>query len=99
VEENYRFLDQFMSEHLPKVNVMRPEATYLVWLDFRQYGMPDKKLSKFLTEKAGVGLNNGARFGTGGDGFQRINIGCPRSVLAEALERIRAAFLQPENCD
>jgi cystathionine beta-lyase len=99
VEENYRFLDQFVSEHLPKVSVMRPEATYLVWLDFRQYGMPDKKLSKFLTEKAGVGLNNGARFGTGGDGFQRINIGCPRSVLAEALEKIRAAFFQPENSD
>jgi cysteine-S-conjugate beta-lyase len=94
VEENFRFLDHFISEHLPRIKVMKPEATFLVWLDFREYGMNDKKLSSFLVEKAKLGLNNGARFGTGGDGFQRINIGCPRSVLKEALERMAAAFNQ-----
>jgi cystathionine beta-lyase len=92
VEENFRFLFNFMSDYLPRIKVMRPEATFLVWLDFREYGMNDKKLSRFLVEKAKVGLNNGARFGTGGDGFQRINIGCSRSVLKEGLERMKAAF-------
>jgi cysteine-S-conjugate beta-lyase len=92
VEENFRFLESFLSKRLPKIKVMRPEATFLVWMDFREYGMNDKKLSRFLVEKAKVGLNNGARFGTGGEGFQRINIGCPRSVLKEALERMAAAF-------
>lgn len=97
VEGNYRYLEEFFDTHLPKVKVMRPEATYLVWLDFREYGMKDKQLTRFLVEKGRVGLNNGARFGTGGDGMQRINIGCPRSVLAEGLNRIKAAFDRYEN--
>ena len=92
VEGNYRFLEDFLAARLPQVSVMKPEATFLVWLDFRAYGMNDRELSRFLVEKAGVGLNNGARFGTGGDGFQRLNIACPRSVLQEGLERISAAF-------
>jgi cysteine-S-conjugate beta-lyase len=86
VEGNYIFLEDFFTTHLPKVKVMKPEATFL------EYGMDDIQLSKWLIGKAKVGLNNGARFGTGGDGFQRINIGCPRSVLKEALERIYNVF-------
>ena len=92
VWENYLFLDDFIKNRLPKVKVMEPEATYLVWLDFRDYGMGHKELMKFTTENAKVGLNDGARFGTGGDGWLRINIGCPRSVLQEALERLDKAF-------
>jgi len=89
---NYLFLEKFMKEHLPKVKVMKPEATYLIWLDFREYGMNDKELMKFTVEKAKVGLNNGGRFGTGGDGWLRLNIGCPESVLEEGLKRIKSAF-------
>ena len=92
VEGNYRFLSDFMKNNLPEVNVMKPEATYLVWMDFRAFGMNDKQLNKFLVEKAKVGLNNGGRFGRNGDGFMRINIGCPRSVVEEALTRIHKAF-------
>lgn len=92
VEGNYRFLADFMKNNLPEVNVMKPEATYLVWMDFRAFGMNDKQLNKFLVEKAKVGLNNGGRFGRNGDGFMRINIGCPRSVVEEALTRIHKAF-------
>ncbi len=92
VEANFRFLETYMATHLPRVKVMKPEATFLVWLDFRDYGMDDRELSEFLVKTAKVGLNNGARFGTGGDGFQRINIGCPRSVLTEGLERMADAF-------
>jgi len=92
VEGNYRFLEEFMARKLPKVRVMKPEATFLVWLDFRDYGLDDRRLSRFLLDTAKVALNNGARFGTGGEGFQRINIGCPRQLLKEVLERICGAF-------
>jgi cystathionine beta-lyase len=90
--ENYLLLESFFVTHLPKVKVMKPEATYLIWLDFSAYGMKDAELMKFTVEKAGVGLNNGGKFGTGGDGWLRINIGCPRSILEEALQRLSAAF-------
>jgi cysteine-S-conjugate beta-lyase len=96
VQENYRYLENFMSVHLPRVKVMKPEATYLVWLDFRDYGMKDRQLNNFIVEKAKTGLSNGGRFGTGGDGFMRINIGCPKAVLNEALERLKAAFAELE---
>ncbi len=95
VQGNYDFLEDYFAKNLPLVNVMKPEATFLVWLDFRAYGMKDKQLNKFIVEHARTGLNNGGRFGTGGDGFMRINIGCPRSILAEALDRLREAFSQP----
>jgi cysteine-S-conjugate beta-lyase len=90
--ENYFFLEKFMKEHLSKVKVMKPDATYLIWLDFREYGMNDEELMKFTVEKAKVGLNNGGRFGTGGDGWMRLNTGCPGSVLEEGLERLKKAF-------
>lgn len=92
--DNFLLLDDFFKNRLPKVKVMKPEATYLVWLDFTAYGMNDTKLLKFVVEQAGVGLNNGGKFGTGGDGWLRINIGCPRSILKEALESLRKAFSQ-----
>ena len=92
VEENYRFLEQFLATHLPRVKVMTPEDTFLVWLDFREYDMDDLQLSEFLVREAGIALNNGACYGLGGDGWQRINIGCPRSLLKEALERMAQTF-------
>jgi cystathionine beta-lyase len=90
--ENYLFLEKFMKVNLPKINVMKPEATYLIWLDFRGFGMNDEELMKFIVNKAKVGLNNGGRFGTGGDGWMRLNIGCPRNVLEEGLNRLKIAF-------
>ncbi len=90
--DNYLFLEKFMSEKLPKVKVMKPEATYLIWLDFREYGMNDKELFQFTIDEAKVGLNNGAKFGTGGDGWLRLNIGCPRAILEEGLQRLEKAF-------
>ena len=89
---NYKILEDFFKTKLPKVKIMKPEATYLIWLDFREYGMKNAELMKFTVENARVGLNDGGRFGTGGDGWMRINIGCPRSVLVEALERLEKAF-------
>lgn len=89
---NYLFLEGFIKENMPKLKVMKPDATYLVWLDFREYGMNSDDLLKFTVEKAKVGLNNGAIFGSGGEGYLRLNIGCPKSVLKEGLERLAEAF-------
>lgn len=91
LQENYQALETFFNEKLPEVKVMRPEATYLIWIDFSAYGLTDEALNKKLID-AGVGLNRGTQFGKQGAGFMRINIGCPRSTLQAALERIEKAF-------
>ena len=91
LQENYQALETFFNEKLPEVKVMRPEATYLIWIDFSAYGLTDEALNKKLID-AGVGLNRGTQFGKQGAGFMRINIGCPRSILQAALERIEKAF-------
>ena len=88
---NYLFLEKFFLENLPGVKPMRPEATYLIWLDFSAFGLTDEALSQKLIE-GGVGLNRGVQFGKQGSGYMRMNIGCPRSVLEEALIRIKNAF-------
>ncbi|MGD9932030.1 MAG: MalY/PatB family protein [Mangrovibacterium sp.] len=87
VEENYRFLEAWLKEHLPQVVPMKPEATYLAWLDFSALGMTDDELNSKLLE-AGIGMNRGVQFGTGGSGFMRINLGCTRAMLQQALERM-----------
>ncbi len=91
LQQNYSILEQFFNENLPEVKVMRPEATYLIWLDFSALGLTDENINQKLIE-AGVGLNRGIQFGKQGSGYMRMNIGCPRSVLEEALFRIQKAF-------
>lgn len=93
LQDNYRFLENFFAEKLPKVKVMRPEATYLIWIDFSAFGLTDDDLNKRMIE-AGVGLNRGTQFGKQGSGYMRINIGCPHATLKEALTRIEQAFNQ-----
>jgi cystathionine beta-lyase len=90
--DNYVFLDRFIRNNLPKVKVMKPDATYLIWLDFNEYGLTDKELIDLATEKAKVALNNGSRFGAGGEGWLRINIGCPKAVLKQALQQLASTF-------
>jgi cystathionine beta-lyase len=91
VESNLGYLKDYLAKHLPGITVVRPEGTYLVWLDCRKLGLSDEELHDLLFEKARVYLDEGHIFGPEGDGFQRINIACPRSILAEALDRIRRA--------
>ncbi len=90
--ENYKTLESFFEMHLPKAKVMRPEATFLAWIDFSEYGMNSNELFKFTIEQAKVGLNSGAKFGKGGEGWLRLNFGCPQEVLLEALNRLKYAF-------
>ncbi len=89
--ENYLFLEAYLKANLPEVTVMKPEATYLIWLDFSSLGLSDDQINGRIVE-AGVGLNRGIQFGKQGSGYMRINIGCPRATLKEALERLVQAF-------
>jgi cystathionine beta-lyase len=92
LEENVRVLLKYLESNIPKVKGIVPEGTYLVWLDFKGLGMPPKELQEFLLKKARVAMNAGYTFGPGGEGFERLNIACPRSVLEEGLLRIAQAI-------
>ena len=91
VEGNIDFVDRFFRENLPEVKVLIPEATYLLMLDFRELGLSSEQLKKLMIKEAGVGMNDGASFGKEGDGFQRMNVACPRSVVEKALNNIARA--------
>jgi cystathionine beta-lyase len=91
LEANRDTLFDFVRDQLPGIHMGKPEATYLAWLDCRQAGLPDSPADFFVRE-ARVGMNRGEDFGAGGEGFVRLNFGCPRSMLVEALERMRSAL-------
>ena len=86
--ENLNFLMQYFEERIPKIKVIKPEGTYLVWIDCLALNMSPSELEEFFVKKVKVGFNDGILFGAEGARFQRINIACARSVLKEALERI-----------
>lgn len=91
---NLEYLKSFISDHIPQIEIVEPQGTYLVWLNFKKLGMDSKQLNNFLINKARIGLNNGAEFGPGGEGFMRMNIACPRSTLVEGLNRLKEAIEQ-----
>ncbi len=91
LQGNLDFTIKYFEEKIPKIRVIKPQGTYLLWLDCRGLGLDDKALSKFMKEQAKVGLDDGAMFGAGGSGFERMNIACPRSLLKDALQRIEKA--------
>jgi len=88
---NLDFLVEYVSANLPGISICRPEATTLAWLDCRPSAVPGNPHEFFLHE-AEVALNDGAAFGSGGEGFVRLNFGCPRAMLAKALDRMRIAM-------
>ena len=92
LQGNREFLAREVREHLPGVRMAAPEATYLAWLDCRQAGPAAADPYTFFLERAKVALNDGKAFGPGGEGFVRLNFGCPRSVLADGLARMRTAL-------
>jgi cysteine-S-conjugate beta-lyase len=92
LEDNREFLLRYVEAELPGITMARPEGTYLAWLDCRAAELPDNAHQFFLKE-ARVALNDGATFGCGGEGFVRLNFGCPRATLEAALERMRSALL------
>ena len=91
--ENIRLIQEFLAARLPKVRLVEPQGTYLLWLDFSEYGLTQSELDRRITEGAKLWLNSGTMFGAEGKGFQRINIACPKSLLMEALEKLEKEFV------
>ena len=92
ISENIRFVKRYVEENLPNVTMTDTEGTYLVWLDFRKTGLNVSELENLIVNKAKLWLDSGKIFGKCGEGFQRINVACPRSVLKEALYKIKEAL-------
>ncbi|MBQ4062998.1 MAG: pyridoxal phosphate-dependent aminotransferase [Bacteroidaceae bacterium] len=92
VEENIAYLDKYLKENMPKISFIRPQASYLVFLDARELGMPQEELVNFFLKEAKVAMNDGTMFGQEGAGFMRMNLGCPRATLEQALKQIKAAY-------
>lgn len=92
LNSNLIFLEDYIDNNIPEIKVIKPEGTYLVWLDFRQLGMSKKELHDFMLDKAKVWFDDGDMFGENGRGFERINIACTKATLNEALERIKNAL-------
>ncbi len=92
ISGNADFVIDFLKRELPMVKTRKPEATYLMWLDFRQLGMTQEELVHFLVFEAGLGLNNGITFGENGKGYMRLNLACPRATLEKALTQLKSAY-------
>jgi cysteine-S-conjugate beta-lyase len=89
---NRDFLTEYAEKHFPDAALTHPEGTYLGWLDFRAFNLPDDNPYKFFLDNAKVALGNGKIFGENSTGFVRINFGCPRSILEETLDKMRTAL-------
>ena len=94
VEENVRFVDRFLREHIPSIQAMIPEASFLVWRDCRQLRLSQRELVRLFVEKAGLALNDGTMFGREGEGFMRLNVGTSRRILEKALNNLKNAVGQ-----
>ena len=89
---NFLFLKEYIEKYMPQIPVIVPEGTYLVWLDFRELGLTEAEREKLIVNKARLWLDSGAMFGEDGEGFERINIACPRIILEKALEQLSEAL-------
>ena len=88
---NLDYVRGYLQKNLPQIKLIEPEGTYLIWLDCRGLGLTEEKLEHLIVQEAKLWLDSGAIFGVDGEGFERINIACPRAVLEEALKRLKAA--------
>lgn len=91
VMENVRYVQKYIENNIPQIKVHAPQASFLVWLDCHGLKLSQEKLVDLFVNKAGLALNDGSSFGPGGEGYMRLNIGCPRSVLEKAMEALKKA--------
>lgn len=91
VEENIIFVENYCKENIPQIKPLRPEASFLVWLDCRALKLNHEQLVDLFVNKAHLALNDGEMFGKGGEGFMRMNVGTPRAVLKKALDQLKSA--------
>ena len=92
VEGNILALEQYCRQYIPEIKPLRPQASFLVWLDCRALGLAHEQLVSLFVDKAGLALNDGEMFGQGGQGFMRMNVACPRSQLLRALDSLGRAI-------
>ena len=92
IQGNIDYVDAFTKQHTPKIKVIRPQASYLVWLDCRDMGLSQEALNDFFVDKAHLALNDGISFGKEGEGFMRLNVASPRSVLEQAMNQLAEAY-------
>ena len=92
IKSNIEFVKDYIKKYLKDLKMIEPEGTYLVWIDFRALNLSAAKLDDLIINKAGIWLDSGRIFSKAGEGFQRINVACPRTILEEALNRIRFAI-------
>ncbi|OIK12979.1 cystathionine beta-lyase [Bacillus sp. MUM 116] len=91
---NVDFVESYLQNNIPQIKLVKPEGTYLLWLDFRELGFCMEELDQFMLQKARLALNEGHIFGQGGEGFMRMNIACPRTTLEKALLQLERAVKQ-----
>lgn len=94
IEENIEFVISFCRERIPQIKPLRPQASFLVWLDCRELGLGHDDLISLFVDKAGLALNDGETFSPGGEGFMRLNVGTSRSVLENSLYRLGKSFAE-----
>lgn len=88
---NLAYIRQFLREKLPEIALIEPEGTYLVWLDLRKLGLTEQQQRQLIVQDAKLWLDTGTLFGQGGEGFERINIACPRATIEQAMQRLERA--------
>lgn len=92
LNDNLSYVRDFLKEKLPMLSLIEPQGTYLVWIDFRGMNLTEKERQDLIIHKAGLWIDSGAIFGKDGEGYERINIACPRSILKKALEQLEKAI-------
>lgn len=92
VEDNIRFIEDFCKENIPQIKPLRPQASFLIWLDCRGLGLSHDELNELFINKAGLALNDGEMFNPGGEGFMRLNVGTSRTILKKAMSQLAAAL-------
>lgn len=91
IQINMEYVEKFLKDRIPSVKLIKPEATYLLWLDFRELGLRHCELKKFLVDEAKIGLNDGKSFGEEGRCFMRLNIAAPKVMVEEVMHRLESA--------
>jgi cystathionine beta-lyase len=91
--KNLEMVREFAKKHHDKLDLIEPEATYLLWLNFKKLNLADSELKDYMIRKAKLGMNPGTQFGSGGSGFMRMNIACPKSIVKQALNQLENAFI------
>ncbi len=94
IQKNIDYIDKFTKEHTPKIKVLRPQASYLVWLDCKDLALTQDELNSFFSDEANLALNNGEMFGKEGIGYMRLNAAAPKSIIEKAMNQLKEAYIK-----